>query len=153
MNKTKAVADSNPKPASGGAERRERERFPCVGFAEVILDDVAFLFRGSIRDLSLTGCYIQSAARLMLERGSNVELRFTVKNVELRLSGKIMIIRPGAGAGFEFLPMAAEMQSRLARLIQKLANPALPEGAVPPSQTGDANAANASSRDLWRQRR
>jgi len=112
MNKTKAVADSNPKPASGGAERRERERFPCVGFAEVILDDVAFLFRGSIRDLSLTGCYIQSAARLMLERGSNVELRFTVKNVELRLSGKIMIIRPGDGGGDAKPPCPSHPEAR-----------------------------------------
>jgi hypothetical protein len=149
MSKTKAVDGASGKPASVPDERRQKERFPCTGFAEVVLEDVAFLFRGSIRDLSVTGCYIQSSARLTLERGTQVDLRFLVRNVELRLSAKIMIVRPGAGAGFEFLPMGAEMRSRLASLIQKLANPNPNEGRLPRGERAEIDADSTSSRELW----
>jgi len=147
MSQSKAVGDAES--ALSHAERREKERFPCVGFAEVILDDFAFLFRGSIRDLSATGCYIQSSARLALPRGTQVELRFLVKSVELRLPARIMIIRAGTGAGFEFLPIEAEMRSRLNNLIARLANPAVSEEALPEAQTSEAREVFSPSRDLW----
>ncbi len=138
--------------ANLGAERREQERFQCTGFAEVVVEDAAFLFRGSIRDISLNGCYIQSSARLKLARGTTVELRFSaIGSDELTLPARIMIIRPRAGAGFEFVNVDRQKLLRIATLIRKLANPG---NADPPAKANCAlaNATQASSTELWRRR-
>jgi hypothetical protein len=143
--------DSNahqPKPAA--SEQRVQKRFACQGFAEVILDGAAFLFRGTICDLSLSGCYVESRARLLLDRGTNVELRFAVAGDELVVPAEIVGIRRGHGAGFQFLELGAEKQGRLSTLIHRLANPTA-QGNVGP-RTGaaeDGPKSAGESRDLW----
>ena len=73
---------------ASGKERRKQERFGCDGFAEVIVGDAEFLFRGAIQDISLSGCYIRSRARLRLHRGAEVDLHFS--------SERRLLQRPGA---------------------------------------------------------
>jgi hypothetical protein len=153
MRNSATAVETTQKQSGKGAERRKQERFACSGFAEVVLDDIAFLFRGTIRDLSLTGCYIQSSARLMLDPGTTVELKFSVRTDELLLPARIVIIRPGAGAGFEFFEIQQEMQSRLSSLIYKLANPAAEGAAIEGGGIAKSAPASSSSRDLWRQDR
>jgi hypothetical protein len=147
MGNSAAAAETRDE-SRGGRERRKQERFACNGFAEVVLEDAAFLFRGTILDLSLTGCYVQSSARLALAPGASVELRFSVKGDELRLLARLAIVRPGKGAGFEFFAVPRDMQSRLASLIYKLANPADESAAIQSSETPNS-AASSFSRDLW----
>jgi hypothetical protein len=149
MVKSAAAVESSKEKSDDGRDRRKQERFECSGFAEVVLDDAAFLFRGIIRDLSLTGCYIQSRARLMLDLGTTVELKFSVKSDELLLPARIAIIRPGAGAGFEFFEIQPSMQSRLSSLIYKLANPASESGVVRSDTIAKETLESSSSRDLW----
>ena len=103
-----------------GAERRRYKRFPCEGHAEVVCCHPAFLFRGRIRDISLTGCFIETAARLRVERMTEVELRFTTNGHHLRSMARIMVIRPGKGAGFEFLPGDTGAQEPFLQLIETL---------------------------------
>ncbi len=131
-----------------GRERRQQERFECSGFAEVIVENAPFLFRGRIRDLSLTGCYIESSARLILDRGTTVELRFMLNHEELRLAARVMIIRPRAGAGFEFVDLDPELRSRLASLIHNLANSTIAAGTMAAKAAG-GDATGNSSRELW----
>lgn len=153
MGKSASAAEATKPKTATGRERRKQERFACSGFAEVVLNDAAFLFRGTILDLSRTGCYIQSRARLMLERGTTVELRFSVQNEELLLPAKIMIIRPGAGAGFEFFEIQPRMLDRLSSLINKLADPTS-KGRTAQNQGLGASAGESSTsttRDLWHQ--
>ncbi len=104
---------------SKGRERRRQERFDCNGAAEVIVDDLAFLFRGNIQNFSLGGCYIESRARLRLDRGAEVDLHFNLNGDFFNARARIMIVRPGAGAGFQFLPNDTDLQRRLAGLIQQ----------------------------------
>jgi hypothetical protein len=139
---------TDEKPGSG-KERRKQERFACKGFAEVVLEEVAFLFRGTIRDLSLTGCYVQSSARLMLDAGAAVELKFSVNRDELLLPARIVAIRHGSGACFEFFDIGRDMQGRLASLISKLANPAYDEPAFAANSATEGRAAGSEARDLW----
>ena len=100
-------------------DRRMQPRFECDGFAEVVVDNAGFLFRGKIRDFSLSGCYICSLAPLNLERGTEVELRFAVAGDYVSTAARIVVVRPGAGAGFAFLAKDPELQDKLARLIRK----------------------------------
>lgn len=110
------------KPELTGKERRKHERSECDGFAEVVIDGASLMFRGRIRDLSPTGCYIETPARLRLDTGSAAELCFTVNDRNFKAIAEVRVIRPGVGVGFEILFLVAESRapSDLMALIQKL---------------------------------
>ncbi len=105
---------------SQGADRRRHRRFPCEGYAEVVCSHPTFLFRGRIRDVSLTGCFIETAARLNLKRMTEVEVRFTARGRQISSLARLMDIRPGKGAGFEFLPGEPVMRELLLKLLETL---------------------------------
>lgn len=84
------------------------------------MDTPSFLFRGRIRDISLTGCFIETRASLHLERRTAVEMRFTVEQVTFSTLARIMVVRDGKGAGFEFLPLDERTQEHLLTLIHRI---------------------------------
>ena len=106
--------------STGSSERRRHRRFECDGHAEVVVFDSNFLFRGDVRDISLTGCYIETRAHLKLQRFAEVELRFTANGQHLNTLARVMVIRPGKGAGFEFLPGDPRLDKPFQKLIEKL---------------------------------
>lgn len=126
---------TNHHPASPhGAERRRNRRFPCEGYAEVVCCHPTLLFRGRIRDISLTGCFIETAAQLRLERLTQVEMRFTASGCRISSQARIMDVRPGKGAGFEFLPGERGMQEPFLNLLESLEQAAdTTSPAVPPA--------------------
>lgn len=113
-------ATGHQSEAPQGAERRRHRRFPCEGYAEVVCCHPTVLFRGRIRDISLTGCFIETAARLQLARMTEVEVRFTASGRHISSPARIMDIRPGRGAGFEFLPGDRGMQAPFLKLLEML---------------------------------
>ncbi|AXC11440.1 hypothetical protein ACPOL_2116 [Acidisarcina polymorpha] len=105
-----------------GKDRRKHERAECDGFAEVVIDNASLMFRGRIKDLSQTGCYIETRARLRLDVGCAAELCFTINDRSFKAVAEVKVIRAGVGVGFEILFLAAESRapSDLMALIQKL---------------------------------
>lgn len=103
-----------------GVERRRHRRFPCEGYAEVVCCHPTALFRGRLRDISLTGCFIETAARLHLARLTEVEVRFTASGNRVMSPARLMDYRPGRGAGFEFLPGESGMDGRFLKLLEDL---------------------------------
>lgn len=103
-----------------GAERRRHTRFPCEGHAEVVCRQPSLLFRGRVRDISMTGCFIETAARLRLERLTEVQVRFTASGQQVSSAARVMDIRFGKGVGFEFLPGDNTMQHSILKLIESL---------------------------------
>jgi hypothetical protein len=103
-------------------ERRKHERAECDGPAEVVMDGASLMFRGRIKNLSPTGCYIDTHARLRLGVGTAAELCFTVNERSFKAIAEVKWIRPSAGVGFEILFLVAESRepSDLLALIQKL---------------------------------
>jgi hypothetical protein len=91
-------------------ERRLSHRVGCKGFADAIVIETGYLFRGEIRDISQTGCYLMTNARTQLERLTEVDLLFVLNNREYRTLARVMKIRPGKGVGLEFVfsDLAAE---------------------------------------------
>ncbi|HEY6376551.1 MAG TPA: PilZ domain-containing protein [Edaphobacter sp.] len=107
--------------ASGDVrERRRHERFAVKGDAEVIVADGTMLFRGSTADISLSGCFIETRARLVLEPGTPVQMVFRAGGLTLRVSATVRAVRPGVGAGFLFGAMSAYMQAGLEGLIGQM---------------------------------
>jgi hypothetical protein len=120
--KTPSEPAPEPTTQSSGRERRKHERAECDGFAEVVIDGASLMFRGRIKDLSPTGCYIETRARLRLNVGTAAELCFTVNERAFKAVAETRVIRPGSGVGFEILFLVAESRepSDLLALIQKL---------------------------------
>ena len=99
-----SIISETPKEESiGGKERRRSRRHDCEGFAEAWVKNPESLFRGEIRDISLTGCFIRTKALLKLTRFAAVDLRFTLRNSQYHASARAMDVRPGKGVGLEFI--------------------------------------------------
>ncbi len=134
-----ALGQKNAVPQ--GSERRRHRRFPCEGYAEVVCCHPTVLFRGRIRDISLTGCFIETAARLQLGRLTEVEVRFTAGGRHVSTVARVMDIRPGKGAGFEFLPDDHGMQPSFLQLIESLKDAAdAPRSESPAPKSASAGA-------------
>ena len=101
-------------------ERGRHKRFACDERAEVIVFGPEILFRGEVKDISMTGCAIATRARLNLQRLSKVELRFSANGQHLSSFARVMEVRLGNGVGFEFLPGDPRMSGRLRELIESL---------------------------------
>jgi hypothetical protein len=103
-----------------GKERRLSRRFACEGFAEVYATSTGYLFRGEIRDISLTGCYIMTKVRLKLERLTEVDLLFLLNKHNYRTLARVINVRPGKGVGLEFVshdPSTAESFKKLMKAL------------------------------------
>jgi hypothetical protein len=105
---------------TSGKDRRRHTRFVCEGSAEVMVFQPKFLFRGRIRDLSESGCFIETSVRLNLKRMAEVEVRFTERGVYLAVLARVMVIRPGRGAGFEFLSSDPRLSRAFHQLVEVL---------------------------------
>jgi hypothetical protein len=103
-----------------GRERRRHERYAVDGDAEVMVRDGRLLFRGNIVDISLSGCFIETRARLLLEPGTRVQMVFRADRSTLRVTATVRAVRPGTGAGFLFGAMSAYMQAELEGLIAEM---------------------------------
>jgi hypothetical protein len=103
-----------------GSERRRHRRFPCEGFAEVVAFRVKGLFRGRLKDISESGCFIETRAHLNLPRLAEVEIRFTALGTKLAVLGRVMVVLPGKGAGFEFLPGDPRLGQSFSNMIERL---------------------------------
>lgn len=92
-----------PLAALTGAERRRARRFSVAGFAEAFVIESGLLFRGEIRDISETGCYLETKARLKVECSMLMNVTFTLRGRTYQMTARIMNVRPGKGVGAEFL--------------------------------------------------
>jgi hypothetical protein len=112
-----------PAPALIASQEREKRRHPryvCDGYAEVFLPQGGLLFRGRILNLSVTGCYIETAV-LNLERGTQIEVYFVTNQLQFRVLGAVAVLRPKRGAGISFLNLSPRRALQIAMLVGELA--------------------------------
>lgn len=97
------ISESGRGEAFADRERRLSRRVGCKGFADAFVIETGYLFRGEIGDISETGCYIMTNARIQLERLTEVDLVFVLNNRKYQTRARVMKIRPKKGVGLEFL--------------------------------------------------
>jgi len=107
-------------PTPRSREQRRHTRYPCEGYAEVFLPHGGLLFRGRILDLSMSGCYIETAL-LNLERGTQVEVYFVTNQLQFRVLGNVAVLRRKRGAGIAFLNVSPRRALQIAMLVEELA--------------------------------
>src|SRR5258708_1502954 len=103
-----------------GRERRRHKRFPCDGFAEGVAFRSKALFRGRLKDISQSGCFVETRAHLNLPRLAEVEVRFTAFGLKVKVLAKVMNLRPGKGAGFSFLSEDPRLDQAFHSMIERL---------------------------------
>ena len=101
-------------------ERRENQRYPVEGWAEVMMMDGTMMVRGQITDISATGCFIESHGAFDLPLNCSVEMTFRINGVEFRPEGVTRVVKSGLGAGFLFLKMNSKLVMQLESLISLL---------------------------------
>jgi hypothetical protein len=101
-------------------EKRRHPRYRCDGTAEVFLPHGGLLLRGRISNLSVSGCYVETAM-LNLERGTLVEVYFVTNQLQFRVQGNIAEVRRKRGAGISFVNVSPRRALQIARLVRELA--------------------------------
>jgi hypothetical protein len=107
-------------PGKQGREQRRHPRYPCDGYAEVFLPHGGLLFRARILDLSISGCYIETAL-VNLERGTQVEVYFVTNQLQFRVLGNVAVLRRKRGAGIAFANVSPRRVLQIATLVGELA--------------------------------
>lgn len=103
-----------------GSELRRSRRLGCKGFAEAFAPGSGYLFRGEIRDISTTGCYLLTSARLKLELRDELDLLFILNNHYYHAVAFVMNFQPGKGVGLEFQFGDSQTEQYFNTLIQLL---------------------------------
>jgi hypothetical protein len=135
METSQDISDTPKVEEAGGKERRLSRRHECEGFAEGWVSKPGSLFRGEIRDISLTGCFIATKARLNLARYAAVDLRFRLKGQQYRSMARAMDVRQGRGVGLEFLFPNSQPPEWLKNLLQAFSEAAAPPPPPPPKES------------------
>jgi hypothetical protein len=103
METSQDISETSKGEGAGVKERRRSRRHDCEGYVEAWVSHPDSLFRGEIQDISLTGCFIRTKARLNLAHFAAVDLHFTLENSHFRAATRVIDVRPGKGVGLEFI--------------------------------------------------
>jgi hypothetical protein len=111
---------ANAENDSSANDRRRSPRFSCGGLAEIIcLPSTGLIVPGSIRDLSLHGCWVETSRPI--DCGAQAEVVLRVNSNSFRALGEVKAIRGQSGSGFEFVRLSASGKDMLADLVTDLA--------------------------------
>jgi hypothetical protein len=99
--------------------RRIAARFSCRGGAE-LRDQSGNRLWGTVSDLSMTGCYVETFAPLA--PGARVQLNITVENTELHAVADVKTSHPTMGMGLSFTEMSSEDRERLDHVVHQFAS-------------------------------
>jgi hypothetical protein len=101
-------------------DRRRSARFACAGEVKISclpLDGV--FIPGKIIDVSLGGCFVDTASPVGI--GARTEIVLRVNSASFRALGEVRAIRGQSGAGVEFVRLSASGKDMLADLVRDLA--------------------------------
>ena len=82
-------------------EKRKHVRYSCDVGAEVLTENAKSGYWGTVADISLVGCYVNTFSPL--PAGTNVTLRIKTNQSELTLAGNVVTSHPGVGMGIQFV--------------------------------------------------
>jgi len=102
------------------SERRVDERYPVDGDAEVTVlsgGSGAVLLRGRIKNISASGCYVETIALRRLAPGTPVDLLFVVRGWLVSAKADSRFSRSKIGMGFRFVTMDKDNQAKLDRFV------------------------------------
>jgi PilZ domain-containing protein len=98
-------------------ERRHSVRICCTGFAEGVSANPTQLFRGEIRNVSETGCFISLRVAVKLLPGTYVELRFRMGSAQYRALARVVEAIPSNGIRMRFVAIDPAFTDRMRQIL------------------------------------
>lgn len=119
------VCDSNPEAEPfivryRRDERRAQLRLRCKGVAEVVLFPSGEHVPGTLLDLSVAGCCIETDRPLPPVGTSAVEVQLSVNRVVIRLAGTVRNLRRQRRAGIEFVDLPGRKAAQIKEVLEEL---------------------------------
>ncbi len=99
----------------GPVERRVGHRYLCGGAVSIWQPGTKHFVRGTVADLSLSGCYVEMMAPLNV--CDRVVLMLNVNGTEVRAAAEVRTSHPGMGMGLKFRDLSETDRSGLRVLI------------------------------------
>jgi hypothetical protein len=99
---------------SAASERRISRRYQCVGSVELRAEGAVRLW-GTLRDISLHGCYVEMATTFPV--GKQLNLALESGGVWVRAGATVRTSYPGLGMGMCFAELAATQQLHLNQIL------------------------------------
>jgi hypothetical protein len=103
-------------PAATG--RRLHRRHICTGGAQVKLEGTSQPRWATVRDISLTGVYLEATEPLAPQ--SRLETTIKVEEIEFSSRAIVRTSKPGVGMGIAFTEMSVDDRDRLDQLVRML---------------------------------
>jgi hypothetical protein len=104
-------------------ERRQSARICCAGFAEGISARPSQLFRGEIRNVSETGCFISVRAAVALPAGTIVELRFKLGGFNYCALASVVQALPAKSIRMRFIAVDPAFTEHIRRILKSNPDP------------------------------
>ncbi len=99
-------------------ERRIARRYICGGAASIWHPGAKYFVRGTVIDVSLTGCYVAMMTPLAVH--DRVVVMLDINGTEIRTAAEVRTSHPGIGMGLKFRDLAETDRSNLRALISRL---------------------------------
>jgi len=107
-------------PLNGQRERRANPRLQCRGLAEFRILPDGPKFNGSVVNLCMNGCLIESEKDVPDKVLSNIEVQIDVDDFRLRLAGCIRHIEDEYLVGIQFTDVSSRKQEQIQHLMAEL---------------------------------
>lgn len=101
-------------------DRRNQPRLRCRGVAEVVLLRLDCKLPGTLLDLSVGGCCIQTDSPIPPIERPSVEVQLTVNGITLRVAGIVRNVRNDRIAGIEFMDVTPRKADQIIELVKEL---------------------------------
>ena len=101
-------------------ERRARPRLQCKGAAEIRVLPVDLTIPGTLLDLSVTGCRIETAAPMPPIENPYVEILLSVSGFKQRLAGVVRHVEGDRRTGIEFIDVTKRKAEQIQEMVAEL---------------------------------
>jgi len=97
-------------------DRRLHPRLKCRVTIELTAEPAGTPVFGSLTDVSLGGCYVETSA--ILSPGTNLKLGFSMDDGNLSANGVVARIDPGTGIAIQFKEMNREDRAKMFKILE-----------------------------------
>jgi c-di-GMP-binding flagellar brake protein YcgR len=108
------------RPAPTKRDRRTQARYPTAGLASIVLIKSGSVLRGTIQDLSLSGCHILCHEKFPVGIYTRVQIDFYLEGMSFLLAGVVQAIYGPKDVGIRFLDISSRKRDQIQQLIQEI---------------------------------
>src|SRR6266446_2167990 len=100
------------------SDKRNSPRYKCGGSARLQEIGSTVATWATLADISMHGCYVETAAPLHL--GASIGLKLDANGFRVEATGEVRVIYSGLGMGISFTKVSEENRGRLRELVRSL---------------------------------